>query len=72
MRTPEFVITHNEFLRARQAAVTAGANFNLQLQAFEFGLARGKEHHDKRDSIREAESKREIDRVLKARNRSRA
>jgi len=35
-------------------------------------LARGKEHHDKRDSIREAESKREIDRVMKARNRSRA
>ena len=36
------------------------------------GLARGKEHHDKRDSIREAESKREVDRVMKARNRSRA
>jgi SsrA-binding protein len=37
----------------------------------EIGLARGKEHHDKRDSLREAESKREIDRVLKARNRDR-
>ncbi len=37
----------------------------------EIGLARGKEHHDKRQSIREAESKREIDRVMKARNRPR-
>jgi SsrA-binding protein len=37
----------------------------------ELGLARGKEHHDKRDSLREAESKREIDRVMKSRNRSR-
>lgn len=37
----------------------------------EIGLARGKEHHDKRDTIRAAESKREIDRVMKARNRSR-
>jgi SsrA-binding protein len=38
----------------------------------EIGLARGKEHHDKRSSIREAESKREIDRVMKARNRARS
>ncbi|MEW6267987.1 MAG: SsrA-binding protein SmpB [Thermodesulfobacteriota bacterium] len=37
----------------------------------ELGLARGKEHHDRRESIRKAESKREIDRVMKARNRSR-
>lgn len=33
----------------------------------ELGLARGKELHDKRESIRKAESRREIDRVLKAR-----
>ena len=46
--------------------------FKDGLAKVEIGLARGKEHHDKRASIREAESKREIDRVLKARNRSRA
>lgn len=37
----------------------------------ELGLARGKERHDKRESIRKAESKREIDRALKSRNRAR-
>ncbi len=35
----------------------------------ELGLARGKEHHDKRDDIRKAESKREIDRAMKSRSR---
>jgi SsrA-binding protein len=35
----------------------------------EIGLARGKEHHDKRASIREAESRREIDRAMKSRHR---
>lgn len=33
----------------------------------ELGLARGKEHRDKREAIRKAESRREIDRVMKAR-----
>lgn len=35
----------------------------------ELGLARGKEHHDKRADIKKAESKREIDRALKQANR---
>jgi SsrA-binding protein len=35
----------------------------------EIGLARGKEHHDKRQDLKAAESKREIDRVMKSRNR---
>ena len=35
----------------------------------ELGLARGKEHHDKRQDLKAAESKREIDRVMKSRNR---
>jgi SsrA-binding protein len=35
----------------------------------EIGLARGKEHHDKRQDLKTAESKREIDRVMKSRNR---
>ncbi len=38
----------------------------------EIGLARGKEHHDKRQDLKAAESKREIDRVMKSRNRSRS
>jgi SsrA-binding protein len=33
------------------------------------GLARGKKAHDKRDTIREKESKRELERVVKERNR---
>jgi SsrA-binding protein len=37
----------------------------------EIGLARGKEHHDKRQDLKAAESKREIDRVMKSRNRTR-
>jgi len=37
----------------------------------ELGLARGKEHHDKRDDLRKAESKREIDRAMKSANRHR-
>jgi SsrA-binding protein len=37
----------------------------------EIGLARGKERHDKRDSIREAESRREIARAMKSRARGR-
>lgn len=36
----------------------------------ELGLARGKEHRDKRDSIRDAESRREIERVMKSRARN--
>ena len=35
----------------------------------ELGLARGKEHHDKRADIKKAESKREIDRAMKNANR---
>jgi len=38
----------------------------------EIGLARGKEHHDKRQDLKAAESKREIDRVMKSRNRARS
>lgn len=38
----------------------------------EIGLARGKEHHDKRQDLKAAESKREIDRVMKSRNRTRS
>ena len=38
----------------------------------EIGLARGKEHHDKRQDLKAAESKREIDRVMKSRNRPRS
>ena len=37
----------------------------------ELALARGKKQHDKRDSIRERESKREIDRALSDRRRFR-
>ena len=37
----------------------------------ELGLAKGKEHHDKRDDIKKAESKREIDRAMKNANRGR-
>lgn len=37
----------------------------------ELGLARGKEHHDKRHDLRKAESKREIDRALKSASRGR-
>src|SRR5512145_1997495 len=37
----------------------------------ELGLARGKKQHDKRDAIRERESKREIDRAMSARRRAR-
>ncbi|MDG2305347.1 MAG: SsrA-binding protein SmpB [Candidatus Binatia bacterium] len=37
----------------------------------ELGLAKGKEHHDKRDDIKKAESKREIDRAMKSANRGR-
>jgi SsrA-binding protein len=37
----------------------------------EIGLARGKEHHDKRQDLKAAESRREIDRVMKSRNRTR-
>ncbi|HEY8514113.1 MAG TPA: SsrA-binding protein SmpB [Candidatus Binatia bacterium] len=37
----------------------------------EIGLARGKERHDRREAVRKAESKREIDRALKARQRQR-
>jgi SsrA-binding protein len=33
------------------------------------GLARGKKAHDKRDTIREKESKREVERMVKERNR---
>ncbi len=33
------------------------------------GLARGKKAHDKRDTIREKESRRELERVVKERNR---
>ena len=36
----------------------------------EIGLARGKEQRDKRDTIRKAESQREIDRVMKSRARN--
>ena len=35
----------------------------------EVGLARGKQHHDKREDIRKAESRREIDRAMKSRAR---
>ena len=35
----------------------------------EVGLARGKHHHDKREDIRKAESRREIDRAMKSRSR---
>ncbi|MGH7789636.1 MAG: SsrA-binding protein SmpB [Candidatus Binatia bacterium] len=35
----------------------------------ELGLARGKKQHDKRESIKEREMKREIDRAVSARNR---
>jgi SsrA-binding protein len=38
----------------------------------EIGLARGKEHYDKRQDLKAAESKREIDRVMKSRNRTRS
>lgn len=38
----------------------------------EIGVARGKEHHDKRQDLKAAESKREIDRVMKSRNRPRS
>jgi SsrA-binding protein len=38
----------------------------------EIGLARGKEHHDKRQDLKAAESKREVDRVMKSRNRTRS
>jgi SsrA-binding protein len=38
----------------------------------EIGLARGKEHHDKRQDLKAQESKREIDRVMKSRNRTRS
>jgi SsrA-binding protein len=37
----------------------------------ELGLARGKEMHDKRDSIRKAEGQREIEREMKSRRRVR-
>ncbi|HZR81778.1 MAG TPA: SsrA-binding protein SmpB [Candidatus Binatia bacterium] len=36
----------------------------------EIGLGRGKEQRDKRDSIRKAESRREIERVMKSRARN--
>ena len=36
----------------------------------ELALARGKEHRDKRDSIRQAEGRREIERVMKSRARN--
>lgn len=36
----------------------------------ELGLARGKEHRDKRESIRKAEGQREIERVMKSRARN--
>ncbi|MFN4360630.1 MAG: SsrA-binding protein SmpB [Hylemonella sp.] len=35
----------------------------------EIGLAKGKAEHDKRDTIKEREGKREIERALKSRNR---
>lgn len=35
----------------------------------EVGLARGKQHHDKREDLRKAESRREIERVMKSRRR---
>jgi SsrA-binding protein len=37
----------------------------------EIGLARGKEHRDKREDLKRAESKREIDRAMKVSRRSR-
>lgn len=37
----------------------------------ELGLARGKEHHDKRQDLRKAESRREIDRAMKSASRGR-
>jgi SsrA-binding protein len=43
--------------------------FKNGLAKVEIGLARGKEHHDKRQDLKAAESKREIDRVMKSRNR---
>ena len=36
----------------------------------EIGLAKGKEHRDKRDTIRRAEGQREIERVMKSRARN--
>ena len=45
--------------------------FKNGMAKVEIGLARGKEHHDKRQDIKAAESKREIDRVMKSRNRTR-
>jgi SsrA-binding protein len=36
----------------------------------EIGLARGKEHRDKREAIRQAEGRREIERVMKSRARN--
>jgi SsrA-binding protein len=35
----------------------------------EIGLARGKAEHDKRDTIKDREGKREVERAMKARNR---
>ena len=35
----------------------------------EIGLARGKQEHDKRDTIKDREGKREVERVMKTRNR---
>jgi SsrA-binding protein len=35
----------------------------------EIALARGKAEHDKRDTIKEREGKREVERALKSRNR---
>lgn len=35
----------------------------------ELGIGRGKKHYDKRESIKERDTKREIDRVVRSRNR---
>ena len=43
--------------------------FKTGIVKVEIGVARGKQSHDKRESLKQAESKREIDRALAARRR---
>ncbi len=76
MRTRKLLMHKNEIIRLYSTVKQEGLTlvptkcyFKDSKVKFEIGLARGKKNYDKRDSIAEKQTKRDIDRALKNQNR---